>query len=670
MTSFITLYPDLPLGSANYIIDDIETYLKQYETKELTREIQVVYPQLFNEVYLNIKNANIEVFKQYNYCRIIGSELIATPAYYFVRNVEYAALNNLKISLELDVLNTYNNQISFASNTFVIREHIDRWNYKGFYIPKDTNILYLLRNFHQDEDEQQLKQLIYSGDIYCDDQPILKLNNNYWVKLKVKDDIEGLKIYFLNLHYPFYILNGDKEAILIKGFSQYSAKELNIILQNNATIIEMSIIPYPPHKALKDVGLDPLYIDPTAFNDIFTVGYLSFKFEETTVTLMGICTNFYTSLLPLQRLRLPLNKMSNDINNVQFLNKLLFQSLVQVINNIDQIQKQLKQFTLFNNGVFSSNFEEKRDINNFYQVNEPSALKTNFFQINLHFLDYSFDIILENIKLKNSDDFKDICETNFITDYNPILSLNYKLFYFNDGGAFYIDNGKYCIYESSDKQGKVVQFFSILPSLSNQAIEYQKEAELKRLEEKNEKPKSIIDRVGELAEITKKYVSKAPAAIVTGLSRGISTFVRTGNTSKTLVSAGLGWLLTKEQDNNKVALSNTSFEAAITKNEFKLGCSVFNCLKVNTIQDLYYYQGNLLNINKIPTHNNRILFDYLQCEPVFLNHIKASSEIIEKIKQLFNNGVYYIHYYNGHYCFPYENLENFESLLVYYLTND
>ena len=670
MYSTITLYPNLPLGSENYIIDDIFGYLNLYINTSITRKTQIIYPQLVQSVYLGFESDKIEELKKYNYIHVFNSD--NTNYFYFIRNIEYAALNNVLFTLELDVLNTYKNQFDFAFNTFVIREHIDRWDYNGFYLNTTANKLCLLRNFVKDEDENQLTELTFSGSLYCDYINDLVLSRNYWIKFKVKDENVGIQIYFLNLNYSFNVMVSEEEAIEIKAFTQYTSEEINIIIQNNNVIMDMSIIPYPPHEAFKDVGIDDLYIDPTEFDNIFKVGYLSFKLNEKTVNMVGIFTTLYTSLLPLDKISVKLDKIADHNDKIYYINSLLYNLLVTEVLKVDKLIEHLKKHTLHLNGVFGYVDDEIMTLDKFSFVNEPSVLKNNYLNLNLSFLSFSNNLLIENLKLKDSSKFKELCENySSITQPNPIISLNYKLYYFDNGGRFYIKDGIYFNYNSYNYDGETIRFFSILPSLSNSAIEYQKEAELKRLQDNvEEKPKSLFDEAKETAKQAADWIKKAPKKVTTSIVKGISTLVRTGSPVKAAVSAGLGFLFTKEEENNKKALSSTSYESAITGTEFKLNFIIKNCVKVRTIQDLYYFTGNLINCNKIPTHNNRILFDYLKCDPKFKKHINANIDIINKIIELFNDGVYYIHDYHNSFNFPYENYENYEVALVNRLIND
>ena len=64
----------------------------------------------------------------------------------------------------------------------------------------------------------------------------------------------------------------------------------------------------------------------------------------------------------------------------------------------------------------------------------------------------------------------------------------------------------------------------------------------------------------------------------------------------------------------------------------------------NYINDLFFYAGYNSGRMGVPTHNNRVNFDYLECDAV-LESVSAnmSEEIIAELVNAFKNGVTYIH---------------------------
>ena len=79
--------------------------------------------------------------------------------------------------------------------------------------------------------------------------------------------------------------------------------------------------------------------------------------------------------------------------------------------------------------------------------------------------------------------------------------------------------------------------------------------------------------------------------------------------------------------------------------------------------NLFYYCGYITNEFKVPTHNNRIYFDYLLCEPVFENTFNWDSEIIDDVIAKCNSGITFIHKYNNEYDFA-QKYENYETNLM------
>lgn len=63
--------------------------------------------------------------------------------------------------------------------------------------------------------------------------------------------------------------------------------------------------------------------------------------------------------------------------------------------------------------------------------------------------------------------------------------------------------------------------------------------------------------------------------------------------------------------------------------------------------DLYYYQGYATNEQKIPTHNNRKWFDFLQCQADIKNTKNLDQKFIDDIKTRLNIGATYYHKNNN-----------------------
>lgn len=119
--------------------------------------------------------------------------------------------------------------------------------------------------------------------------------------------------------------------------------------------------------------------------------------------------------------------------------------------------------------------------------------------------------------------------------------------------------------------------------------------------------------------------------------------------------------------------SATSFEDIIYQEEkFGLHFTVESLSKEdqNEAEKIYYLFGYECKERKIPTHNNRILFDYLQCDPDFSNYrsVLKNETFFNMIKELLKMGIFFIHKRvendKNVWHFETENLENLEYNII------
>ena len=63
----------------------------------------------------------------------------------------------------------------------------------------------------------------------------------------------------------------------------------------------------------------------------------------------------------------------------------------------------------------------------------------------------------------------------------------------------------------------------------------------------------------------------------------------------------------------------------------------------NLINDLFFYAGYASNRMGIPTHNNRLNFDYLECDASIEAAASIPEECLEELINCFKSGITYIH---------------------------
>lgn len=84
---------------------------------------------------------------------------------------------------------------------------------------------------------------------------------------------------------------------------------------------------------------------------------------------------------------------------------------------------------------------------------------------------------------------------------------------------------------------------------------------------------------------------------------------------------------------------------------------------ITLMEDLFHYCGYATERRGIPTMNNRIWFDYIQCEPVFKEELSTTYDrYLDDIKARYSAGITVYHRYNGEYDFE-QQYQNWERSL-------
>lgn len=134
-TASITLYQNLDNDARNftreknYVIEDINDFLRRHFLSRtfLNIQFQRFLPKIEIKLDLSQIMAQPKSFF-YRYAKIENSDQVNTY-YYWITNVEWRSTNTVKITLEMDVLNTFNLNIHyrFSNKTLIMREHKDRF---------------------------------------------------------------------------------------------------------------------------------------------------------------------------------------------------------------------------------------------------------------------------------------------------------------------------------------------------------------------------------------------------------------------------------------------------------------------------------------------------------------------------------------------------------------
>ena len=123
----LRLYRDTKIKQdKNFMFDDIEDYLSNYEYKIFEVQYQKQEREVFLKIVLEQIYANSLKENSYNYA-VIDNEG-EESSYYFISGITWTAYNTWKLHLILDILNTFKlgKHYELTDKTRVFREHKDR----------------------------------------------------------------------------------------------------------------------------------------------------------------------------------------------------------------------------------------------------------------------------------------------------------------------------------------------------------------------------------------------------------------------------------------------------------------------------------------------------------------------------------------------------------------
>lgn len=123
----LRLYKDTKIKQdKNFMFDDIEDYLSNYEYKIFEVQYQKQEREIFLKLVLEQIYSNSLKENSYNYA-VIDNEG-EESSYYFISDITWTAYNTCKLHLTLDILNTFKlgKHYELTDKTHVYREHKDR----------------------------------------------------------------------------------------------------------------------------------------------------------------------------------------------------------------------------------------------------------------------------------------------------------------------------------------------------------------------------------------------------------------------------------------------------------------------------------------------------------------------------------------------------------------
>lgn len=162
--SKITMYSTKLLPEKNAKVDDIEYYLNHLGTRLVYNECQ--YQKLELEMTIKVEMQQRYHFgsKGYNYLALRQD---SKNYYFFIVGSKWKASNTVELALSMDTINTFVDDLVFSENTHITRQHTDRFVRNRTTVT--NNIVSTFRKVDkEDEGIQPPKRFISKEKIYND----------------------------------------------------------------------------------------------------------------------------------------------------------------------------------------------------------------------------------------------------------------------------------------------------------------------------------------------------------------------------------------------------------------------------------------------------------------------------------------------------------------------
>lgn len=615
--------------------------------------------------------------------------------YYFVTGAQRLANNTIKISLKMDVLNTFSSKIesAFTSRTLVQREHRDRFQQKSFTGYPRT--LSLVRSIDRvSEGITPVKHVIQESNIY---ETASCYKGSYYLLYKTRKalsetDLDNPVTCFLCADDEMIYQKGASGSVKTFKASDLIANEYHYILFDNNASGYITCTNYPGQTfrlgTLQRIivyysnGTNLLFVI-FSFNDDGTITREDYNAGSSyTISLWEINKVYNGSYItsdidaikqmPFDYL---LSGTSGDIVCIPFsavkrtdskylkIIKLPYAPVPRVVASdgsvsftgfkfdltlglfyiddvtIDFVNRDFPYYSL--SDIFSINGGTYDDADHIYlkssTLKDSKIYHSDFFAIKFNYDNFALTIPLEMVT---------------ITDSDPVLAIAFKpTNTINSNFAFRFTPSAFKWEFQQDYQNYLLSSRNNeMPIFSNAYIDY-----IKTGYNYDKKSKAISSTFNWLGAATSMIGGAAAAAFgtepftkATGIGLAISGFSAMSGALSTSISAerDLNQKLAelKEQSTTTSGVDDIDLLSWYSENKLRSSRWQSNDYIVSMLNKMFYYYGYQTGVQKDPSLNSRVWFNYLQCVPYWNPSIlNVYPWAIDEITQKFKDGVTIYH---------------------------
>lgn len=727
MTSTLILYKDCKvLPERIFKVDQFATYLATL-TKTTISEFQYIKHSLSLTIKIPSSQPNLEYVQDnnFNYCSIKnnqGTTSISTKLiYYFIVGKKWTAEGTIELTLSMDTINTFYDDLDISDRTKILREHKGRWNFleNDYLSPKIdrypegiTPILYktvsskLMERIGSTRNDTMSYYLAFRNSdatgVDPDNPPVDRIlipekkirladTGTYYSGTKTHRTIYENVTEQTSGHYYLLILADENPDLTITYTKDGSTHTLTI----------------PSHSMVQIVlgGIDILYYqnghwytqeqNRTTDNDTVTFQQLSIarngdddwddydaagiisNYAEQTVGFAKNVSGYIDGFSSLDRtdpklirvIKCPYCPVEISYSGGRYIIDTSMFSTINVKGHTYlKINDNISSFenTMHFDGEYVDPFEVLSPVDGGRFFNQKIAKSTRF-EPKLYHSDFykpkfvydSFGFIFQLEKLPTQPSSFDV-----IFKTTTTMTSNF-LFAFPTYNILGQAESDYEMIMPVARNNEVPLFNSAYLNYLRVGFNYD-------VKTKNRQATaSIVSTAGQAVIGIASFVAAAvapkafaPALIAAGISLSLSTGVSVINTVNSINQSEQNIQAKLAQNENQAISVAGSDDVDLMSyytdsNKAKLVFYEVSPRMKKALFDLFYYTGYIANYMGKPSPNSRKSFNFISAEVVFEKVPNLPSDIIEDIRTKFGYGITFLHRWNNEWDFEqqYENWE-------------
>lgn len=677
MTSKLILYKNCKIiPQKNMKVDNISTYLSTFTDANKQEYDNFQYQKIELDMFIKVpigqdKQVDIGGF---NYCSITQD---TKTYYFFILNANWISETVLQLEISMDTINSISH--TFSNKTQIIRQH------KARFLGSDRLTLESNNTLHQVVDKidegvtpaLMIKDTTNSTTIT---ETGTKQNQNWYLVYRTMptDDETGstpLDVYLLPKNnnvpyadgytstvtwYPsdlqqgvFYYFPDESICYKYKDFETIAKYQFDI---NNGIVQVITVAPIDETSSVTFTQEKYYYIGPNnqRFSDLFTTTRYTIKAGTEGIAYLNNIDTIDRSLSSIVSIielpYLPNNiSWNNNVINLTGTGWEIKENKIHLINYTSEFERNIATISIPMNVGLTLEDTYKVNKNKLFE----SKLKhSSLYQFKLCYDDNVTGIAYERIERTGNT------PPSISVSFKPTNSVTSELMFhwtFNNGT--YKEVQDYETYLSSTRNNQLGLYTSQWLDYIRTGLSWD------RLAQKQQNTKNAIITGVQVAGGIIMTVAGGPVGKATGIGMIISSVSTTTNAiAQTIQSEQQIQQKLAEYSNQASSINNANAVDLFnyySGNKLRKTIYTMSEQMQNQMFDLFYYNGYAVNNKGIPSTNDRMWFNYVQCEPVFES--VADSDFVNDLKERYKIGVTVYHNVDGEYDWEqqYENWENF-----------